>query len=212
MVLKHPPINDSIGNPVLCLAFFDDGASVATGATSGVLVWDARSGELRHTLDLDERAVDSLAVDSRGALLVAGGASGIIKVWDARTFKPIHSMGPTPGAVRGLSISPDGQTLASASPNGQLGHADRQFAIMLWDLEKGRPLRTIPHPPSEFGMTALTFTPDGKQIISAQDRAFRAIDVEGGEIRKVIEKPDLPRSIGSISLRSDGRRQVTGVF
>ena len=97
-VLKHPHINKSVGNPVHCLTFFNEGAWLATGATSGVLVWDVGSGELRHTLDLDERAVDALTHDSRGTLLIAGGASGIIKVWDSRTFKPIRTLGPTPGA------------------------------------------------------------------------------------------------------------------
>jgi WD40 repeat protein len=210
--LKHPEINDSIGNPVHCLTFAGDGASLITGASSGVLVWDAATGELRQTLEVDERAVDALTLDPRAALLVAGGGSGVIKVFDAKTFKPIRTLGPTPGAVRGLSISPDGKLLASASPNGRQGEADPQFGILFWDLATGEQLRTIPHPLPAFGATALAFLPDGKQLVTAQDRTLRVIDVERGEEIKAIELPDLTRSLGAIALRSDGRQLVTGAF
>jgi WD40 repeat protein len=211
-VLEHPPINKSIGNPVHCLAFVDGGAALATGATSGVFVWDVESGERRQTLDVDERGVDALLLDSQGTRLVAGGASGIIKVFDAQTFKLLNTLGPTPGAVRGLAISPDGKLLASASPNGQLGKADRQFGIMIWDLVKAELRGTIPHPPPEFGMTLLAFLPEGNQILTAQDRTFRVLDIEKREVIRTIDLPDLPRTLGSIALSRDGRRLITGAF
>ena len=72
-VLRHPEINDSIGNPVHGLTFFAGDSYLATGATSGVLIWKVPSGKLERTLELDERAVDSIALDPRGAVLVAGG-------------------------------------------------------------------------------------------------------------------------------------------
>jgi WD40 repeat protein len=212
MILVHPQINKSVGNPVLCLTFADDGASLITGATSGALVWDVDTGELRQTLEGDERAVDSLALDSRGELLVAGGAAGIIKVWDAHTFKPVRTLGPTPGAVRGLAISPDGKLLASTSPKGWQGEADHEFGIILWDLSTGEQLRMIPHHPPAFGTTVLAFLPNGKQLVTAQDRTFRVNDVETGEQVKAVELPDLPRTLGAMALHGDGQRLVTGAF
>jgi WD40 repeat protein len=110
-----------------------------------------------------------------------------------------------------LSISADGKYLASCSPNGSSGTADAQSGISLWELATGHLLRTIPHPPPAFGATALAFCPDGK-LISAQDRTFRVIDVASGKALKVIAAPDLPRSLGCIALRGDGRTLVTGVF
>lgn len=212
VVLRHPQINKSVGNPVHCLTFLQQGAVLATGATSGVLIWDTSNGQLQQTLEVDQRAVDSLAVNPGGTLLVAGGASGIIRIWDARSLELLHTLEKTPGAVRGLAISPNGKLLASASPNGQAGPADQQFAIILWDLATGRQVRTIPHPPPTFGTTLLSFLPDGKQLLSAQDRTFRILDIRSGEVLKVIEQPDLPRTIGSMALTRDGRRLVTGVF
>jgi WD40 repeat protein len=211
LVLVHPEINKSIGNPVHCLTFAKEGAALITGAASGALVWDVAGGELRQTLQVDERAVDALALDPRGALLVAGGATGVIKVFDARTFKPIRTLGPTPGAVGGLSISPDGKLLASVSPDGQQGAADPRFAVLIWDLATGERLRSIPHPPPDFGMTALAFTPDGKRLVTAQDRAFRVLDVEVGEEIKTIDVPQLPRTLGAIALRANGQ-MITGAF
>jgi WD40 repeat protein len=110
-----------------------------------------------------------------------------------------------------LSISPDGKLLASASPNGQRGTTDAQFAILLWDLSTGQQLRTIPHPSPAFGATALAFMPDGK-LISAQDRTMRLIDVQQGQVAKAIELPALPRTIGTIAVRADGQRLAAGVF
>ena len=144
-ILTHPEINDSIGNPVYCLAFVHGGASLATGAASGVLVWDVDNGELQRTLDADERGVDSLCVDRRGTLLVSGGATGAIKVWDARTFKLLHTLEPAPGAALDLAISPDGKLLASVSPNGRLDKPDDPFGVILWDLQSGERLRTLLH-------------------------------------------------------------------
>jgi WD40 repeat protein len=207
-VLVHPPINKSIGNAVHCLTFLDGGARLATGAASGVLVWDVPSGKLLQTLEVDERGVDALALDPSGTLLVAGGASGVIQVWDARTLKPVRTLGPAPGAVRGLSISSDGKLLAAAGPNGQLGAADKEFGVLLWDLPTGRALPTIPHPPSLYGTTVLAFLPDGKRLVSAQDRTLRVVDVHKGEIVQTVEVPHLPRTLGSIAV--GGNRLITG--
>lgn len=216
LVLKHPPINKSIGNPVHCLTFLNDGALLATGATSGVYVWDASSGKLQHMLDADERSVDALASDRRGTCLIAGGAAGNIKAWDARTFQPLASFGTADGAVHGavgsLAISPDSNLLATASPNGQLADTNQPFAINLWHVATGQLAQKIEHPRPLFGSTALAFLPDSKQFVSAQDRTLRLIDVPQGKVIKTIDLPQLPRTLGRISLDGEGRRLVTGAF
>jgi WD40 repeat protein len=209
-VLVHPEINKSVGNPVHSLAFLDDGAVLVTGCAAGVLVWDAESGKLRKTLDVDDRGVDTLVVDPLGKLLVAGGASGVIKILDAKTFKEIRTLGPAPGAVRGLAISPDGKLLAAAGLNGQLGPADKEFGILLWDLATGRELPTIAHPPPSYGTTVLAFLSDGKRLVSAQDRTLRVWDAATAKEIRSVELPDLPRTLGSIAISDE--RLVTGVY
>jgi WD40 repeat protein len=209
--LKHPEINKSVGNPVHCLVFVKEDRILATGATSGLVLWDVRSGERQQTLELDNRSVDSLAVDWRGQQLVAGGGTGIIKVWDARTFELRHTLGPTSGAVRGLSITHDGKTLASTSPNGQKGASDGEFAIVLWNLDSGEQLRKIRHPAPDFGVTAVSFI-GGMHLITGQDREFRLIDGARGEIEQLVKLPQLPRSLGCLAVRGDDHRVATGVF
>jgi WD40 repeat protein len=211
-ILSHPQINDSIGNPVHCLVFTNGGAALATGATSGLFIWDVATAKVRHTLPVDNRGVDSLALDPRGAFLVAGGATGTIKIWDTRTWKEIRSLGPTAGAVRGLAISPDGKVLASVSPDGQKGEKDTEFGIILWDLATGQKLRTLPQPPSILGTTALSFLPDGKRLLAGQDRTVRVWDVTTAAEGKKNELRGLVRSLGSMALHPDGRRLATGVF
>jgi WD40 repeat protein len=212
LVLKHPPINKSIGNPVHCLSFLNDGALLATGATSAVHVWDTRSGELRQTLDVDERAVEALTQDPRGTRLVAGGATGLIKIWDARTLKPVATLGPTPAAIRGLAISPDAKLLASASPNAPPATVDEPFEILVWDLTTHQLVKRIEQPRPAFGSTVIAFLPSGEQLIAAQDRSFRVIDVNKGTIIKTVDVPELPRTIGCLAVASEGGRMATGVF
>ncbi len=212
LVLVHPKINKSVGNPVLCLTFIDGGKRLATGATSGVLIWDVETGKLLQTLEVDERAVDSIALSPQGKLLVAGGATGVIKVFDAQTYKLLNTLGPTPGAVQALSISSDGKLLASASPNGQLGKRDEEFGIFLWDLTTGKQVRKVEHEPPGFGITGLAFLPSGKQIISVQDRRFRKIELPSGQAIQVTEQPDLTRSLGTLAVQANGQRLVTGAY
>jgi WD40 repeat protein len=210
IVLVHPPINKSIGNPVYCLTFLPGGTALATGAASGVLIWDVPSGKLRRTLEVDARGVDTLALDPQGKLLVAGGASGIIKIWDAKTLEPVRTLGPAPGAIQSLSISPDGKLLAAVGPNAKDGVSDKPPDILLWELATGRELPTIPHPSPAFGATALSFLPNGKQFVTAQDRTLRVWDVDGTKPIKTIEMSALPRTFGSIALH--GKRLVAGAY
>lgn len=212
LILKHPPINKSIGNPVHCLSFLNEGKLLATGATSGVHVWDTTSGELQQTLEVDDRSVDALTQDARGTRLVAGGAAGVIKVWDARTLKLVATLGPAPAAVRSLTISPDGKLLASASPNASSSAEDEPFALLLWDLTTNQLLRRIEQPRPAFGTVSLGFIRNGEQLIAAQDRSFRIIDVQKGAAIKTIDLPDLPRTIGCLAVDDDGKRLATGVF
>ncbi|MEQ8788658.1 MAG: WD40 repeat domain-containing protein [Pirellulaceae bacterium] len=225
IVLAPPPINKSIGNPVYCLAFAGDGDALVTGAASGALVWDVPSGKLRQTLEVDQRGVDALALDPRSTVLAIGGASGVIQVFDAKTFKLLHTLGSTTGAtpgavsgaVCGLSISPDGRQLASVSSSGwQEGggeeEADEPFGVTLWDLAAGRKQKEIAHPAPTFGATALAFLPEGKQLVTAQDRTLRVVDVEAGKTVETVELPQLPRTLGALALHADGRRLVTGAF
>lgn len=212
IVLRHPAINDSAGNPVHCLRFTERDASLATGAASGVFVWDVAKGELRHSLKVDERGVDCLAVEPGGAFLVAGGATGVIKIWDTRTWKEVRSLGPTPAAVRALAVSPDGKLLASASPDGQKGEKDPDFGVVLWELATGNKLRTLPLPPPALGTTALAFSRDGKTVIAAQDRTVRVLDVQSGEVSRTAPLRGVVRSLGSMALRPDGLRLATGIF
>lgn len=212
LVLKHPPINKSIGNPVHCLSFLDGGARLATGATSGIHIWGTLSGELQQTLEVDQRSVEALVQDPRSQRLVAGGASGVIKVWDARTLKPVATLGPTTAAVSSLAISSDAKLLASASPNAPPSAADEPFAVHLWDLTTNELLRNVELPRPEFGSTSVSFLQDGKQLVVAQDRTFRLIDVQKGTVTRTIQLPELPRTIGRMAVDDDGGRLATGVF
>jgi WD40 repeat protein len=112
---------------------------------------------------------------------LAAGSVGFypqtIRLFDAATGKPLQQLRGHPYQIFSLAYSPDGRTLASGS----------QAAIVLWDLASGKILRQFSCNPGQMiWVRSLTFTPDGKGLISArEDARVRLWDpATGKEIRQ----------------------------
>jgi WD40 repeat protein len=100
------------------LAYSPDGKYLASGSYQEVVLWDARTGELRRRITGFAERVVALAFSHDGQMLAtAGGAptrGGELKVFKVadgellQDIKPSHS-----DTVFGVSFSPDDKTLAS---------------------------------------------------------------------------------------------------
>ena len=106
--------------------FSPDGKTVATAGWHGKL-WDARTGDLRQTLDGSFDRL-CLAYSPDGRLLVSGGKDGLVQVWDARTGKRLRSLDSGHGWVWAVAFAPDGKTLAAGCDNA---------TVDLWDVTPG---------------------------------------------------------------------------
>jgi WD40 repeat protein/serine/threonine protein kinase len=165
------------------VTFSPDGCWLAaTSEGCSVRVWDAMTGQLRHTLPGHESRA-CLAFSPDGRWLASGNAFGIVRIWDVQTGRCVFPL--TRGHIHpvgALAFSPDGRHLAA-------GYFDR--CIDIWDATTGEPLRTLcRHTGVVLG---LAFSPDGSRLASTgEDRSVRIWDVlTGQEVLQLREHTDV---------------------
>ena len=148
--------------PVIAIATADQGRWIVSAGTDATLrVWNAGSGALVRTIELDDGPATALAVDERRAL--TGHRSGAIVLWDLeraeKTAQFQHQLSP----ITALAFTADMEQFAAASQAG---------AAALFDLRA---------PPAPAGV--LDAQESGTQAIAAARRAN--LLAAGGQDRAV---------------------------
>ena len=172
--------------PIRAIAFTADGKILIT-ADTGVRFWDWTTGaEVRASAD-DERCY---ALTADGKAVVEGSTAGVVRMWDATTGKELHRFDvPRPGAdlraiISGVAVSPDGKYLAAQGFAARdTWDAARGHYVWVWDLPDGKLLyRLSDQPPTRVSGSAMTFSPDGRFLISTKAGANATIwDMATGE-------------------------------
>jgi serine/threonine protein kinase len=109
---------------VIAAASSDQGRWIVSAGADGTLrVWNAGSGALVRTIELDEGAPTALAVGDRRAL--AGHKGGAIVLWDLERAEKIGAfqLGTT-AAVTSLAFTADPNEFAAASQDGSVALFD----------------------------------------------------------------------------------------
>jgi len=141
-----------------------------------VRLWTYPALELRKTFDLTDERIAGVWFSHDGAYLIAAGSRGKIRIWSlpAGAQKMEFSAGDN---VNTLAISYDLSMMAVAA-----GDKPAQ----LWDLRLGRRVGELPTKFS--GSKALSFSPDGKWLASADaDTTVRFYEGETGASRATNE-------------------------
>ena len=156
-----------------------DASLLAAGDKDGqIAVWTLPNGERIATLKADRYRINCLAfardpvrgvgarLPGRGWLLAAADAGGGVIVWDVTMRIPraiCHGRTGSP-EVFALEFSTDGMTLASTGRN----------TVQLWDIALGQLLLNVT---AGNYVTALSFSPDGKQLAGGSIAAFGDADL-----------------------------------
>lgn len=173
------------------LAFSNDGATLLTASSFGLVKWNARTGaELQKLVQPPKMPpVESFAASPDGSLIATGGY-GTVDLWDTASAAPQQTVKGQSQQVKALAWSPDGGTLLSAGDGG---------AIRMVDADAGSVLKTIKT--GSTSVSALAFAPDGLSFASAsptggvrvwstEGKLLRAIPVQRYAGRVVAWSPD----------------------
>ena len=95
---------------------------VSAGADATLRVWNAGSGALVRTIELDEGAVTALAVEERRAL--AGHRGGAIVLWDLERAEKVATFQQGSAPVTSLAFTNGSNTFAAATQDGSVALFD----------------------------------------------------------------------------------------
>jgi WD40 repeat protein len=148
-----PPSRSSDGCAATTPSFTPDSRLMAiVDGCLNVAVWDLRSGRLKRTIDLPDRASGS------GALISPDGRYVLVAVLGGAFVRIDLSSGESvvrPGAQtegKALAISPDGRFYAIGRLDGTVDEYD------------ARSLRLVRHHALDHAIEALVFSPDGREL------------------------------------------------
>jgi WD40 repeat protein/tRNA A-37 threonylcarbamoyl transferase component Bud32 len=145
----------SIGKSAI-LAFTPAGDRIVTASHETDLhMWDVATGRSLAVLKGHVGVVTAVACSAQGSQIASGAINGHIRIWDANTGALEGDLMGHDGAIMALAFAPDGETLASGSHDG---------TVRLWSRSTAEPLAVLP---GIRGMTAIAFSPDGRQFAVA---------------------------------------------
>ena len=195
---KQAGIKTSLAGGVTAVAVSADGATLASGSSSGqVQLFDVGNSRIVATLSGNFQEIRSLSFSPDGRTLASGAAEGI-QIWDVGTQT---STAMFPVGVTSVAFSPDGATLASGSGDG----------VRLWDVASKAEVVSYSHSGDRWGpgVNSVAFSPDGALVASGgDDTTVRLWEVATGENVAVLERHDWP--VRSVAFSPDGTMLASG--
>jgi WD40 repeat protein len=195
-----------IGTGVLDVCFRPDGKRLA-GASGGqgekkagaVTVWDVEAGIPFLDFEEHKARVVRVGYSPDGKRIASASQDGALLVWDANDSKVLR-------ALRGwyqvrFCFNSDGAYLAATSEDGK---------AKLWHLESGKDVRTI-ESPNDFRIQHLSFSPDGKRLLTvAESFARKALvqvwEAETGKELLNFQEPIVSPFRHDVCFSPDGQR------
>jgi WD40 repeat protein/tRNA A-37 threonylcarbamoyl transferase component Bud32 len=134
--------------------FSPDGKCLVGESNQQLLVWNARTGQDIHSIELKQAGLASVCFSPDGRRLAAAvWHAKEIRVfdWDGKKLTLIRTLRGHNGSPSRVVYSPDGKTLASGDGTG----------FKLWDASTLQLIRTVETPAGQ-----LAFTPDSRTLLA----------------------------------------------
>ncbi|MCE9565461.1 MAG: WD40 repeat domain-containing protein [Planctomycetes bacterium] len=150
------------GRKVLAATFSADLDWAISGDESGgVRIWDMTKKEpVGANWPLFANAVQDLGITADKKLLVAVDSKGDVKIAGIEKREVLGTVAAHKSGVRTLLVSPTGTTFMTVSNDREV----KAWSLAAGDLKEPKAIRTWNFP---VGVNALAYTPDGKQVVTA---------------------------------------------
>ena len=162
------------GHLANAVAVSPSGKLIASGEgyfSGRILIWDAKSGQVVHDINVQTYTITTLAFSPDGTKLLAGARDNTLVMYDVETggivkeytpFTPVESRESNPESV---SFSSDGMRFVATSWGAQ--------QMCIYDIDQSDPILTYDAPD---GVGYAEFSPDGAQVAgtlaAGDDRCF----------------------------------------
>lgn len=193
--IARPELVTQLGHwhPIENLCFSPDGRYVLSASQDGsAILWDWASGRALRQYRKDNYLVVAVAFSPDGRHVLTGGG-GPVMLWDAVTGQLLRSFQvPIKDVfVYDVAFSPDARYIAAGSrgetyilPLGERGSATYHDGVtIVWETASGRRVGTFSGP-KKSDIYAVSFSPDGKQVLAGGKSAI-LFDVKSSqEVRR----------------------------
>jgi WD40 repeat protein len=197
-------------------AFSPDGKKVvANGGENYVLIWDADTGKVLQKLEGHTENVYSAVFSSDGKKMVTSGRDKIVRIWDVESGKEItkleeHKLGAhtiVVSVIDGASFSSDGKKVIASGYSGIDDGKSVKYTItvLIWDTDTGKILQKLERDTDRGEAGMVSFSPDGKKLISSGSLGSLIFDAESG--KELLKLPGCRSAVFS----PDGKQIVTVV-
>ncbi|MBA4186500.1 MAG: hypothetical protein C0467_00635 [Planctomycetaceae bacterium] len=159
--IPNTTISDK-GRNVRAATFSADLSWAISGDDSGgIRIWDLTKKEpVGANWPLFANSVQDLGITPDQKLLVAVDDKGEVKVAGVEKREVLGTIPANKGGVRTLLVSPTGANFITVSNDREI----KAWSLAAGDLKQPKPIRTWSFP---VGVNALAYTPDGKQVVTA---------------------------------------------
>jgi len=193
-------------SPFYACRFSPDGKIVAVAGFDGTVYLFQNNGKLISQLSSPKtKQIRSVSFSPDGKKIAASGAGSIVRIWDVKSAKVIAEFTAHQEAVFKVEFHPDGRRLLTGGHDG---------LVKVWDIEGDHPLNLLtinppntlkPANPDQANITYAQkqseviqnagFSPDGKMIIAAKNRAISLWDLQGNMLANQVVHSEEIRSV-----------------
>lgn len=187
-----------LNQPVQSLLFLADGRHLATGSHD-VRLWDLQQAPPKEKTLLSKHTntIPALACSMNGKTFASASWDGTAQVWDLSGDTPMKRFTASKrSSLIAAAMSPDGKTLAVSC----LGRN-----IYLWAAHADKPTEQAVLKTQQGAVTSLCYSPDGNQLLSADDQGKVVLSSSTG---KFLHSWQLPGAAYRALFAPDNRHVV----